>query len=325
MSFFKRLFRKDEEGPTDIKENRAMYTRFKEVILQQKVNISHHHVVSWKFYDSGGTSKHPLVLLHPAGATAHCFFKLFNELPLKGVRIIAVQSPAFHHHDQWLESFRQFIIKIRLKQIHILGAGLGGFLALLFARLHPRRVLSTILINSFATNVSYLANVQKFEYSPAYSLRNYISQRFEKEGAEFNGHEITHLSPQNVAAVEFVKEQMADLSQEDLYSSLCLLCTEAFVDKTKISQTRMTIIQCQDYSSVDESTRNTLQSYFPRATYVPLQTGGDFPYISVPDEVSAIILGHLQRVGEQLVEIVDDQDIVDARDCPSVGLKPAED
>jgi hypothetical protein len=44
----------------------------------------------WRYFDFGDVTKAPLVCIPPAGGSADIFFKLFNELPVKGIRVIGV-------------------------------------------------------------------------------------------------------------------------------------------------------------------------------------------------------------------------------------------
>lgn len=62
----------------------------------------------------------PVVLIPPAGGTAELFFRLFLDLPSKGIRLIAVQAPPFTDHDDWIAAFHNFLDHINLKRVLII-------------------------------------------------------------------------------------------------------------------------------------------------------------------------------------------------------------
>jgi pimeloyl-ACP methyl ester carboxylesterase len=69
--------------------------------------------------------------------------------------------------------------------VHLLGCGVGGFLSLLFIRVHPQRILSTILINSYSTNLAMVEQTLKYEYAPAFVLKKLIQTNLQEVGFLF--------------------------------------------------------------------------------------------------------------------------------------------
>jgi hypothetical protein len=55
-----------------------------------KATVGITNAKNWRFYDHGDLSKAPVICLPPAGGSADVFFRLFNQLPDKGIRLIAV-------------------------------------------------------------------------------------------------------------------------------------------------------------------------------------------------------------------------------------------
>ena len=72
-------------------------------------------------------------------------------LSARGVRVIAVDAPAYWSVDEWCRGFKQLLTQLSLEKVHIFGAALGGFLAQKFAEFTRPcpRVASLILCNSF--------------------------------------------------------------------------------------------------------------------------------------------------------------------------------
>ncbi|KAK2951610.1 putative Maspardin [Blattamonas nauphoetae] len=304
MAAILNLFKKKQPDSPELTELNDQLRTFRGNCALQRVTVGLRNPRTWKFYDQGDDTKAPIIILPPSGGTPECFCKLFNDLPEKGIRLIAVQSPPINDHDEWLESFSGFLDHIKLKKAHILGCGLGGFLGLLYTRVNPKRVLSIILINSYATNINLITSVGKFEFSPAYVIKDYLTRGFEVEGNTVNGKQIKNVKPNHKAAVDFFKAQMGTLSQEELYSSVCLQSTEAFIDKRKVDQTKLTIIECDDFSSFDESMRATLPTFFKNGRYVGLKEGGDFPFLSCAEDISLHITVHMRRLDPTLLEAI---------------------
>ncbi|KAH7829478.1 putative acid cluster protein 33 [Monocercomonoides exilis] len=288
-------FKKKAPPTPDMLANTEAFTKFRGNVPLQRATVGITNPKTWKFYDCGDESKAPIVMLPPAAGTAEGYFKLMNELPERGIRIIAVQNPPIIDHDEWIESFAAFLDHIKLKRVHLLGSGLGGFLVLLFTRIHQKRVISTILINSYAANIALQQPTVKFEFAPAFVLRNYLTQSLQTQPAA---------ATKNLASVDFFKKQMESLTQEELFSSLSLMCTEAYIDKKKIDSKTLTIMETDDFSSLNERVKGTCASFFPTATLVPLKKGGDFPYISVADEVCLYITVHMRRLDPSLLPAI---------------------
>jgi pimeloyl-ACP methyl ester carboxylesterase len=93
-----------------------------------------------------------------------------------------VQNPGIIDHDEWIESFSQFLNHLKLKRVHLLGCGVGGFLALLFIRVHTQRILSTILINSYSSNLAMVEPTVKYEFAPAFVLKKVLQLNLQETG-----------------------------------------------------------------------------------------------------------------------------------------------
>ena len=72
-------------------------------------------------------------------------------LSARGVRVIAVDAPAYWSVEEWCRGFKQLLTQLSVEKVHIFGAALGGFLAQKFAEFTRPcpRVASLILCNSF--------------------------------------------------------------------------------------------------------------------------------------------------------------------------------
>ncbi|EMS52269.1 hypothetical protein TRIUR3_07628 [Triticum urartu] len=60
---------------------------------------------------------------------------------------------------------------------------------------------------------------------------------------------------------------------------------------------RQGCVQTNDYSAVPQQLKDQVNERYPSAKRAVLRTGGDFPFLSRPDEVNLYLQLHLRRVG----------------------------
>merc|ERR1712117_10113 len=84
---------------------------------------------TWSLFDCGPRSiTCPLVCLPPVSGTADVFFLQCLALSARGVRVIAVNAPAYWSVDEWCRGFKQLLTQLSLEKVHIFGAALGASL-----------------------------------------------------------------------------------------------------------------------------------------------------------------------------------------------------
>ncbi|KAJ0048694.1 hypothetical protein Pint_16014 [Pistacia integerrima] len=87
------------------------------------------------------------------------------------------------------------------------------------------------------------------------------------------------------------------LSREDLASRLTLTVDAASVGTLLLSDSYITIMDTNDYCATPQPLKDHLSERYPGARRAYLKTGGDFPFLSRPDEVNLHLQLHLRRVG----------------------------
>jgi len=234
----------------------------------------------------------PLIFLAGASGTAEVFYKQFLSLCPKGYRLISVQFPPYMTHDQWCKGFDRFLDKINVEKVHLFGTSLGGYLAQCFIQYRPQRVLSLILCNAFADTQYYKDNAPcagMFPLMPEFVLKRMILNNF-PEGK---------LDPEVADSVDFMVQQLEALNQGELASRLTLNCLESSLKPAELSfdKTKITIIDCLDEVALPERVRDELYKFYPEAKIAELRIGGNFPYLSKPDEVNLYIEVHLRSSG----------------------------
>jgi len=265
---------------------------FRGLVAQQRLNIDAFSDKIWKYYDYGPKDVAPLIFIPGASGTAEVFYKQFLSLCPKGYRVISVQPPAYMTHDQWCKGFDRFLDKINIDKIHLFGTSLGGFLAQCFIQYKPQRVLSLILCNSFSDTQYYHDNAPcagMFPLMPEFVLKRMILNNF-PEGK---------LDNDIADSVDFMVQQLETLTQSELASRLTLNCLESSLKPAELpfDKTKITIIDCLDEVAVPDKITNEVYKLFPEAKVAELKIGGNFPYISRPDEVNLYLEVHLRGVG----------------------------
>ncbi|KAG6685270.1 hypothetical protein I3842_12G103500 [Carya illinoinensis] len=211
----------------------------------------------WRYYDFGPKVVPPLICLPGTAGTADVYYKQIMSLSMK---------------------------------IHLYGTSLGGFLAQLFAQHRPRRVRSLILSNSFLDTRSFSASMPwapVVSWTPSFLLKRYVLT-----GIRDGPHE-----PFIADSVDFVVSQVETLSKDDLASRLTLTVDAASVGPLLLSDSFITIMDTNDYCAIPQQLKHDLRERYPEARRAFLKTGGDFPFLSRPDEVNLHLQLHMRRVG----------------------------
>ncbi|KAG8495994.1 hypothetical protein CXB51_007577 [Gossypium anomalum] len=264
------------------------YIHFKSQVPLHKIPIG---TKQWRYYDFGPKVVPSLICLPGTAGTADVYYKQIMSLSMKvGYRVISVDIPCVWNHQEWIQSFEKFLDAIDVHHIHLYGTSLGGFLAQLFAQHRPRRVKSLILSNTFLETSSFSAAMRWAPivgWAPSFLLKRYILTGI-------------HDGPQEpfiADSVDFVVSQVETLSRDDLASRLAFTVDNASVGPLLLSDSFITIMDTNDYSSIPQELKDQLGERYPAARRAYLKTGGDFPFLSRPDEVILHLQLHLRRVG----------------------------
>ncbi|CAL4941329.1 unnamed protein product [Urochloa decumbens] len=124
-------------------------------------------------------------------------------------------------------------------------------------------------------------------WTPSFLLKRYLLT-----GIRDGPHE-----PFIADSVDFIVGQVETLSRDDLSSRLMLNVNVASVGSLMLPDSLITIMDTNDYSAVPQQLKDQLYERYPGARRAVLKTGGDFPFLSRPDEVNLYLQLHLRRVG----------------------------
>ncbi|CAI0413834.1 unnamed protein product [Linum tenue] len=263
------------------------YVHFKSQVPLHKIPIGSKQ---WRYYDFGPKTVAPLICLPGIAGTADVYYKQIMALSMKGYRVIAVDIPRVWNHMEWIQAFDKFLDVINVHHMHLYGTSLGGFLAQIFAQHRPRRVKSLVLSNTFLDNRSFAAAMPWapfVSWTPSFLLKRYVLT-----GIQDGPHE-----PFIADSVDFVVSQVETLSKDDLASRLTLNVDAASVGSLLLSDQFITIMDTNDYCATPQQLKDQLSERYPEARRAQLKSGGDFPFLSRPDEVNLHLQLHLRRVG----------------------------
>ncbi|XP_076919016.1 uncharacterized protein LOC143579656 isoform X2 [Bidens hawaiensis] len=263
------------------------YIYFKSQVPLHKIPIG---TKQWRYYDFGPKVMPPLICLPGTAGTADVYYKQIMALSIKGYRVISVDIPRVWNSHEWVQAFEKFLDVIDVHHIHLYGTSLGGFLALLYAQHRPRRVKSLVLSNAFL-ETKYFAAAMPWapvvSWTPSFLLKRYVLT-----GIPSGPHE-----PFIADSVDFVVAQVETLSREDLASRLTLTSDDASVGPLLISDTMITITDTNDKCAIPQQLKDEVSERFPSARKAYIKSGGDFPFLSRPDEINLHLKLHLRRVG----------------------------
>ncbi|XP_078446316.1 alpha/beta-Hydrolases superfamily protein [Wolffia australiana] len=263
------------------------YVYFRSQVPLHKISVGSRQ---WRYYDFGPKSVPPLVCIPGLAGTADIYYKQILSLSVKGYRVVSVDIPRVWNHHEWMQAFEKFLDAINVHHVHLYGTSLGGFLAQIFAQLRPRRVKSLVLSNSFLDSKSFSAAMP---WSPFVSWTpSFLLKRYVLSGIHDGPHE-----PFIADSVDFVVGQIESLSREDLSSRLMLNAEPASVGSLLLSDSAITLMDTNDCCAVPQMLKDQVYERYPGAKRAFLKSGGDFPFLSRPDEVNLYLQLHLRRVG----------------------------
>jgi len=266
------------------------YRSFRKWVPQQKVNIELDHKEKvWKYYDWGPKDGETLVCLPGVSGTAESFFRIFLSLCPKGYRVISAQPAPYWTYSSWLDGFDRFLDCLNLQKAHIFGTSLGGYQAQCYAQYRPNRVSSLILQNSFCDTHYFQESAPcapMFTVMPAFVLQRYLLSNFP-----------SHLLESEIAnSVDFMVQELEDISQPELASRLILNCVPGPLkkDATKLSSHQITIIDTLDEVAIPEQLREEVYKFYPNSKVAYMKSGGNFPFLSRSDEFNLHLIVHLR-------------------------------
>jgi len=156
------------------------------------------------------------------------------------------------------------------------------------------------VIQLFFSQTNPLSGV--FKFLPEFILKKYVLSFFPLKELEANIAD----------TLDFMVERVETLKQKTLASRVTLNSTAGplEINNFPLDSQKISIIDVLDESFIPESIREDLYKVFPEAKQARLKCGGDFPFVSVSDEVNMFIEVHLRAMGYETGDNIqiDDQE-----------------
>jgi len=239
----------------------------------------------------------------------------FTTLCSKGYHLIAVQPPYYSTHREWIRGLDKFLDFIKFPKVHLFGEGLGGYLLQCFAIFRPKRVESMMMCNSFISTNFFSQNSPIsgiYKYLPEIILKKYVLSYFPTKALPVN----------IIDSIDFLVEKVESLKRKLLASRITLNTTTGplEVQNFPIEPSKMTIIDAMDETFfVPQNLREELCTTYPSARQAKIKDGGDFPFISVANEINNIIEEHLKACGYEFISTLDEMNLYNENNNNPIG------
>lgn len=273
-------------------EGSLAYANFRAWVPRNVLSIGTLNPQDWVYYDWGPREhSEPLVCLHPVIGSAESFHLQILALAERGYRVIAPQVPVYWSASEFCDGFHLFLDMLRIRRVHLYGAGLGGFLALQYSSRRPERVVSLALTHAFLSTSSVN---HKLAYSPSvlrwlpdFLVRGAVRSLCPKGNVEL------HIAE----AAEFSIRVTNAVSRDELASRLAILVTPStVVGRLHVAEDRMTRIDVFELSSgPDTAIGEEMEGALPNTRRAQIKSGGNFPFLGNADEVAMHLIVHLRR------------------------------
>uniref|UniRef100_A0A3B0NHF3 Alpha/beta hydrolase family, putative n=1 Tax=Theileria annulata TaxID=5874 RepID=A0A3B0NHF3_THEAN len=286
----------------------------------------------WTYYENYNHKKSSkadknnpsIVLLHGICGTAGCYFYLFDKLSelvifyhisipklltlfiytifLQGYRCISAQYPEYETPYEWISGFSHFLDYLNLYKPCVFGSDLGGFLLQLFVQTYPNMLSSIILCNSYRKTDDFsFSPVLREVYGNLYMLLPHIILK--------NLYIEFYICPKNEDidqrvelreqyAKEFMACELDHISASDLGSRITLQLTCDYVynkDLNGFDQDKILLIETNN-NNIPYNLKQDIKLWYSNSKVGYLKSGGDFPYLTRPEEIAVFVQVHMNNV-----------------------------
>ncbi len=245
--------------------------------------------ISYRESGSGQT----LVLLHGIGSSSAGWLCQLESL--KGYRLIAWDAPGYGQSEflppttpkasDYAQALHDFLERLLLKDVALIGNSLGCLMASAYAAAHPERVRSMVLLGP-AAGYGGLADRDE-------KLRGRLAQ-LEELGPEGMARE---RSPTLVAkgsppfALELVRWSQRRIRPQGYRQAVHCLAQGRLADDARRFPKKVLVACGSEDIITPEASCKPLAAAFPRAEYRTLAGLGHAPHIEAPELINGLIAG----------------------------------
>ncbi|MBN1449769.1 MAG: alpha/beta hydrolase [Anaerolineales bacterium] len=246
------------------------------------------HGVTWE-YLSLGEGPETILFLHGMTGAYDIWWQQMEAL--KDVyRVISVTYPAVDSLGEMEQAVMAILDAEGVEQFHVVGSSLGGYFAQYLVARHPDKILSAVFANTFPPN-DILAEENKtigvlLPYLPEWLVMNVLSGSIRESVYPASGY--------SELVLAFGLEQThGRMSKAQVLGRFrCVVEPFAAPDVAALDVPVM-IIEADNDPLVEKALRKQLKAAYPSAVLQTLSNVGHFPYLSVAEAYTQVLLAFL--------------------------------
>jgi len=246
----------------------------------------------WGLIDGGtpaGRETPPILFLPGTLGTADIFWNQIaafrDERPVLAVTYAAVADVGTLADD-----VARLLDRLRVARVDLLGTSLGGFVAQAFCIRHADRVATLFVANSLSDPGPLQAKqppAWQVAAMPATALRRVMRTRIQGWSTD---------QPELAPLVELLEAQLAgEIGGRALKARVLAMLRARALPPLPFPDERIVIIESADDPLIPEPVRAEVRRRYPGAVVHRFDRGGHFPYVTRPEDYTALLRKHLTR------------------------------
>jgi maspardin len=265
----------------------ASLQTFREKYGIKKVNVQGK---DWEYIDVGRGNNEAILFLHGMTGAYDIWWQQIDAL--KGdYRIVSVTYPAVNSLEEMDLGVMSILANERLPLVNIVGTSLGGYYAQYFVAKHPEHVLRAVFANTFPPNDLIKEKNGTIgallPFLPNWLVMNTLRDSFQNSIYPASGNSDVTLA----YLLEMSYGRMSKAQVAGRYH--CVVDSFTPPDLAKQGPLAL-IIESDNDPLVEPALREQLKETYPIALVVTLENGGHFPYLSMPEKYTEILLQFLR-------------------------------
>jgi pimeloyl-ACP methyl ester carboxylesterase len=241
--------------------------------------------VQWQYRQGGNSNSEEAVIIIPSIAeSTNSMFLITPGLISEGFRVIIVSIPSYTEVSKFLTGFDLLTAKMRLSEIHLVGMGFGGFLALHIAG-----------FRHLSAHVRSLAMISSYLNGQCFGKKSGLFSRLSGKARLAEELEIDKVPPTLVPGVRFVLRDMESLSSLVAANRLHMRAGGlAAAIPPSMPEGSVLIVHCLDWE-LKIPPEAVPHAVIKGQTVALLKTGGILAHLASPDKLLEYMKIHLGK------------------------------
>jgi maspardin len=209
------------------------------------------------------------------------------------VRVVSVTYPMCGNAAKLADGVAGLMERLEIPRVVVAGSSLGGFVAQWLAARHPLRIAALVIGNSlWNPAVLKLTEIQR-------------EQLVRLAPAEHRAIVLDSVRswPETETVFSELKKFLIEcgtklLSAQTLKARVLAVQLSPAIPKLQLPAAKILVLDCADDPLIPRAVQDDLVNHYPGAEHVRLPTGGHYPYLTCPDEYTAVIERVLDRAAK---------------------------